>query len=240
MCAIFKREMRTFFTNPIGYVVLAALFGFSGWFFYSNNLVGSEYGTGNPDLSHVFINLFEIVMLAIPFLTMRLFSEEKQKKTDQALFTAPVSLTGIVMGKFLATLLLLVLGISVTFVFAFIVSSQVSFDWMVFFGNFFGLMLVGGLMISVGIFISTLTESQFVSALVTLAVSVILIFIEQVSLPLLDVAWIQDAIAFISPATRYAKFTVGLIYYNDVIFFLSFQALFLFLTVRVLDRRRWN
>ena len=74
--------MRTFFTNPIGYIVLATLFGFSGWFFYSNNLLGSEMGMGNPDLSHVFVNLFEIVMLAIPFLTMRLFSEEKRQKTD--------------------------------------------------------------------------------------------------------------------------------------------------------------
>ena len=240
MRAIFKREMRTFFTNPIGYIVLAVLFGLSGWFFYSNNLSGSEYGLGNPDLSHVFMNLFEIVLLAIPFLTMRLFSEEKQRKTDQALLTAPVSLTGIVMGKFLATLLLLFIGLAITFVFAFIVSTQVSLDWMVFFGNLVGLMMVGGLMISVGLFISTLTESQLVSAVVTLAVSVILLFMEQVSFSLLNVAWIQDVITFLSISSRYSEFTAGLIQYDNVIYFLSIQALFLFLTVRVLDHRRWN
>ncbi|MBE6807115.1 MAG: ABC transporter [Ruminococcaceae bacterium] len=240
MRAIFKREMRTFFTNPVGYIVLAVLFGFSGWFFYNNNLVGSEYGMGNPDLSHVFMNLFEIVLMAVPFLTMRLFSEERQRKTDQALLTAPVSLTGIVAGKFLATLLLLFIGLSLTFVFAIVVSTQVSVDWMVFFGNFFGLMLVGGLMIAVGLFISTLTESQFVSAIVTLAISIILIFLEQISLPLFDVEWIQSIIKFLSLSSRYSDFTAGLVYFDNVIFFLSFQALFLFLTVRVLDRRRWN
>ena len=92
MRAIFKREMRTFFTNPIGYMVMAVMFGISGWFFYNNNLSGSEYGLGDPDLSHLFMNLFEIVLLAMPFLTMRLLSEEKQRKTDQALLTAPVTL----------------------------------------------------------------------------------------------------------------------------------------------------
>lgn len=240
MRAIFKREMRTFFTNPIGYLVLAVLFGLSGWFFYSNNLAGSEYGLGNPNLSHVFLNLFEVVLLAIPFLTMRLFSEEKQRKTDQALLTAPVSLTGIVMGKFLATLLLLFIGLAVTFVFAIIVSTQVSMDWMVYFGNLIGLMMVGGLMISVGIFFSSLTESQLVSAIVTLAVSVILIFMEQVSFSLLNVAWVQDVISFLSISSRYSEFTSGLIYYDNIIYFLSIQALFLFLTVRVLDRRRWH
>ena len=240
MRAIFKREMRTFFTNPVGYIVLAVLFGFSGWFFYNNNLVGGEYGLGNPDLSHVFMNLFEIVLMAVPFLTMRLFSEERQRKTDQALLTAPVSLTGIVAGKFLATLLLLLIGISMTFVFAIVVSTQVSVDWMVFFGNFFGLMMVGGLMIAVGLFISTLTESQFVSAIVTLAISIILIFLEQITLPLFDVAWIQSIIRFLSLSSRYSDFTAGLIYFDNMVFFLSFQALFLFLTVRVLDRRRWN
>ncbi len=240
MQAIFKREMRTFFTNPIGYLVLAVLFGLSGWFFYNNNLVGSEYGLGNPDLSHVFMNLFEVVLLAIPFLTMRLFSEEKQRKTDQALLTAPVSLTGIVMGKFLATLLLLFIGLLVTFVFALIVSTQVSLDWMVFFGNFIGLMMVGGLMISVGLFISTLTESQLVSAIVTLAVSVILLFMEQASASLINVEWINNVVAFLSISSRYSEFTVGLIHYDNVVYFLSIQALFLFLSVRVLDRRRWS
>lgn len=240
MRAIFKREMRTFFTNPIGYLVLAVLFGLSGWFFYSNNLTGSEYGLGNPDLSHVFLNLFEVVLLAVPFLTMRLFSEEKQRKTDQALLTAPVSLTGIVMGKFLATLLLLFIGLAITFVFAILISTQISMDWMVYFGNLIGLMMVGGLMISVGIFFSSLTESQLVSAIVTLAVSVILIFMEQVSFSLLNVAWVQEAISFLSISSRYSEFTAGLIYYDNVVYFLSIQALFLFLTVRVLDRRRWH
>ncbi len=239
MKAIFKREMRAFFTNPIGYVVLAVMFGFSGWFFYNNNLLGSEDGYGNPDLSHLFLNLFEIVLLAIPFLTMRLFSEEKQRKTDQALLTAPVRLTSIVLGKFFATLLLFTIGLTITLVFPFILSAQVSPDWMVFAGNFIGLLMVGGMMIAIGLFFSSLTESQMVSAIVTLAVSVILIFMEQISTSMISVAWITDVVMFLSVSSRYADFSAGLIYYDNVLFFLSVQALFLFLTVHILDRRRW-
>ena len=98
MGAIFRRELRAFFTNPIGYVVLAALFGISGFFFFTYNMMG-----GVADLSNLYSSLFSVVLLALPFLTMRLFSEEKRQKTDQALFTAPASLTGIVLGKFFAT-----------------------------------------------------------------------------------------------------------------------------------------
>ena len=113
MGAVFRRELRSFFTNPIGYIVLAVMFCVSGYFFFYYNL-----SVNNADLTNVFVKLFSIVLLALPFLTMRLFSEEKRQKSDQALLTAPVSLTGIVMGKFLATLLLYVIGLSITLVYA--------------------------------------------------------------------------------------------------------------------------
>ena len=85
MSAIFKREFKTFFTSPIGYFVLAVLFGFSGFYFFATNMY-----TGSADLSGVFGGLFTIVLLLVlPVLTMRLFSDEKRQKTDQALLTAP-------------------------------------------------------------------------------------------------------------------------------------------------------
>lgn len=236
MGAIFRRELRSFFTNPIGYVVLAVMYALSGYYFFQHNL-----STNSADMTNVFVQLFTIVVLALPFLTMRLFSEEKRQKSDQALFTSPVSLTSIVMGKFLATLLLFVIGLSITLLFGVVLAIGKALpDWTMILGNFLGLALVGGMIISIGLFISALTESQVIAAVATLALSLILLLVDLVNVLFTNFAWLAKATEFISITKRYADFALGLIYYDNVFFFLSLQALFLFLTVRVLDKRRWH
>ncbi len=235
MSAIFRREFKSFFINPIGYVILAVLFCTSGLFFFLYNLA-----SGMASLAYMYSSLFTVVLLVIPFLTMRLFSEEKRQKTDQALLTAPTSLTGIVLGKFLAALTLFALSLSITLVYAVIIALKVTPDWMVLAGNFLGLLLVGGLMIAIGLFISSLTESQVIAAIGTLAVSVALLCVDILAAIFSAVPWLRDAIMFLSVNSRYNNFTVGLIEYDNIFFFLSIQALFLFITVRVLDSRRWK
>ncbi len=235
MGAIFRREFKTFFLNPIGYVVLAVLLCVSGYYFYGFNLYN-----GFGSLAGVFSGLFTVSLMVIPFMTMRLFSEEKRQKTDQALLTAPTSLTGIVMGKFFAALLLYVLGISITLVYAVILAFQITPDWPVIIGNYLGLILVGGLVISIGLLISCLTESQVIAALGTLAVSMLMISIDMFASVFYSISWISSLTNFLSVSIRYADFTSGLIHYDNILFFLSLQALFIFLTVRVLDSKRWN
>lgn len=167
MTAIFKREFKSFFTSPVGYVVLALVMGLSGYFFSLYNVT-----VGYVTLSGVFENLFSfLLLLVLPVLTMRLLSEDKRQKTDQALLTAPVSLTGIALGKFLAALLVFAISISITLVFAIIIAFQVTPDWMVIIGNYIGLLLLGGTIISIGLLISSLTESQFIAALGTFTAS---------------------------------------------------------------------
>ncbi len=236
MSAVFKREFRTFFTSPIGYFVLAILFGFSGFYFFANNMYGRS-----SDLSGVYGGLFTIVLLLVlPVLTMRLLSDEKRQKTDQALLTAPVSLTGIALGKFFAALLMFAIGISITLVFAIIIAFQVTPDWLVIAGNYLGLLLLGGMIIAIGLFISSLTESQFIAALATFAVSFMLIMVDSVGSIFYNATWLTEIVDFLSISTRYDEFTTGIINYDNIIFFLSMQALFVFLTVRVLDRKRWS
>ena len=235
MTAVFKREFRAFFTSPVGYVVMAVLFCFSGWFFFLYNLA-----SGSADMSSVFGNLFTIVLLLVlPILTMRLFSEEKRQKTDQALLTAPTSLTGIVVGKFLSALLMFAIGLSITIVYAVVIAVQVTPDWMVIIGNFLGLLLLGGMVISIGLLISCLTESQFIAALGTFVVSFALLMIDNLKY-LFNASWLATIVDFLSINQRYNDFTIGVIHYDDILFFLSMQVLFLFLTVRVLDRKRWS
>lgn len=235
MLAVYKRELRTFFTNPIGYIVLAVLFCLSGYYFYMYTM-----NVGLSDLSYVYDSLFSVVLLALPFLTMRMFSEEKRHKTDQALLTAPTSLTGIVLGKFFATLTLLLISLSVTLIFAFVIALRITPDWLMIAGNFLGLVLIGGLIIAVGLLISSLTESQIVAAIGTLAISYMLLSIDTLGMIFSNVSWLSNITSFLSISNRYSSFSAGLIYYDNIIFFLSLQALFIFLTIRVLDSKRWN
>ena len=235
MSAVFQREFKTYFTSPIGYIVLAMMFGLSGYYFFLH------IADGSTDLSYVFSSVLSFLMLLVlPVLTMRLMSDEKRQRTDQALLTAPVSLTGIVLGKFFAAFLLFTIGISILLVFAFIIATQITPDWLVILGNFIGLLLLGGMIIAIGLLISCLTESQFVAALGTFLASFALLMIDSVGSVLSSSKVAVAVTDFLSISKRYANFTSGLMQYDDLLFFLSMTGLFLFLTVRVLDRKRWN
>ena len=235
MRAIFKREFKTYFTSPIGYCVLAIMFALTGFFFVAYNV---QYAT--PDMTLVFQNLQSyMLILVLPVLTMRLMSDDKRQKTDQLLFTAPVSLVGIVGGKFLAAMLLFAIGCSMTLVCSIIIAFQATPDWLVIFGNYLGLLLLGGMVIAIGLLISSLTESQFIAALGSFLASLVLILTDNLK-TIFDSSIVSAVVDFISVNQRYSSFAAGTIQYDDIIFFLSMQALFLFLTVRLMDRKRWN
>jgi ABC-2 type transport system permease protein len=235
MAAIFKREFKAYFTSPIGYCVLAILFGLTGFFFVAYNVT---YYT--PDLTPMFQELQTYMMiLVLPILTMRLMSDDKRQKTDQILLTSPVSLTGIVTGKYLAAMLLFAIGCSMTLVCAVIVAFQTTPDWLVIFGNYIGLLLNGGLVIAIGLLISSLTESQFIAALGSFIASLMLLLLDNLK-TIFNSSLVNTVVDFLSVNQRYASFAAGVIQYDDIIYFLSWQALFLFLTVRLLDRKRWN
>ena len=237
MIAVFKREFKTMFTGPIAYFVWALLFFFAGLFFFNDNVLYTS-----TSMTGVFGILYTISMLlVVPILSMRLFSEDRRNKTDQALLTAPVSLTGVVVGKYLAALLVFLLGISITLVFAVVMAM---FDatpaWASILGNWLGLALLGGNLIAAGMFFSTLTESQFIAALCTFAFSYVLMMMDSLATLFGSAEWLAKVVEFVSVNVRYNAFAAGEIGYGNVLFFLSMQALFLFLAVRVLDSRKWK
>lgn len=236
MSAVFRREFRAYFTSPIGYVALALMFGLSGDAFNTYNLQ-----SGYTDLSYVFSSMLSYLMLLVlPVLTMRLMSDDKRQKTDQALLTAPVSLWGIVLGKFLAAILLFAIGSSIMLVYAFVIATKVAPDWLVIMGNLAGLLLLGCLIIAIGLLISSLTESQFVAAIGTFLASFALLMVDSIASLAPNSKVLATVTDFLSVANRYQTFTSGLMQYDDVFFFISMTALFLFLTTRILDRKRWN
>ena len=232
MTAIYQREMRSYLTSAVGYVFLAVFYAIAGYYFFATSLVSNS-----TDLSYVFSNLFSIVIFLVPMLTMRLFSEERRQKTEQALFTAPVSFTGVVMGKFLACLTMYLLGMGVTVLYFLVMCAFQIPDVAVFCGNFLGLFLLGAALCAIGIFISSLTESQVIAAVGSLAIGLFLLFANSFT-PVVSSEWINTVMDGISFYQHYLDFTRGLLNLSDLTFFISVTALFLFLTVRHLERRR--
>ena len=232
MSAIFKREFKAYFTSPVGYIVLAAFAFFLGVAFCS------AYTSGYAEIASVFSFMSTIIIFAIPILTMRLMSEDRRLKVDQALLTAPVRLSGIVMGKFFAALAVFALPFVLTLIFQLIFALHVTVDWMIFISNLLGVLLFGGALIAIGLFISSLTESQAVAARGSLAISLLLILIDSLA-SLTTNTIVQTVVGWISFNGRYQAFVTGVLDLSNIIYFLSLAGVFLFLTVRVLEKKRW-
>ena len=170
---------------------------------------------------------------------MRLMSEEKKQKTDQLLLTSPESLSGLVYGKFLAAFCIYALGIAVTVIYSVVLAFYATPEWAVVAGNILGALLLGFATIAIGIFISSLTENQMIAAIGTFAVMLFIYFLE-IFAGLVKVKFIMKALISISFTARYAEFTSGVLNLSNVLYFVSIGVIFNFLTVRVLEKRRWS
>jgi len=234
MYAIFKREFKTYFSSPLGYVFLAVFYVLAGLFFVLNNIL-----SGTANMSGVFSSITIICIFLVPVLTMRLLSEDKKQKTDQLLLTSPVSLGNIVLGKFLAAFAIYAIGLSCTVVYAFVLAVFVNIEVWVIIGSLFGMLLLGASFIAIGMFISNLTENQLIAAVLSICIILGLYIVNSlngvISNPIL--AALLSAISIYS---RYINFSMGIFNMSDAIYYLSVAAIFGFLTVRVLEKRRWS
>ncbi len=234
MGAIYRREIGAFFSSGIAYVFLAVFYVFAGYFFSITTLAA-----GTANMSGMFSNLFLIIIFLIPILTMRLFSEEKKQKTEQGLLTAPVSLTEIVLGKYFAALTLFTIGISVVFVYGFILSMFGTVAWLTLLSNFLALFLLGAAFSAVGVFISSLTENQVIAAVGSFVCLMMLYMIDVIA-STVNVTWLQEFLYDMSFYSRYYEFTCGIFNLSSVLFYISTAVLFNFFTVRVFEKRRWS
>ena len=220
MIAIYKREMRSYFTSPIGYIFVAIFMAVSAWFFMSYTL---QQGESSSPGSYFQIILILFVAI-IPLLTMKLMSEERKLRTEQLILTGPVTLPGIVVAKFLAAY--------TVFGGSFAVSS------LIYFCCAFAVLLVGGAFIAVGVFASALTENQFIAAFSTMAMLIPLVFASTLNSYITN-EFIRTVISSLSVTSRYVSFASGVFDWPALVYYVSLSGLFLFLTVRVLERRRW-
>ena len=234
MRAVLKREFRAYFQSPLGFVFIAVMYFFTAYYFFAFNLYRNT-----TDMSALFGQLFSVVIFLIPILTMRLMSEDKRAKTDQLLLTAPVSRIGIVMGKYLSALCVYLISISGCLLMALVMSRYGRPDWPVILGNLVGLVLLGAALIAICMFLSSITESQVIAAVCGFAVSLFLVLVDAL-VYVVSGSLFKTLFHYMSFNDRYRGFTIGIIDFSNVLFFLSIAALFILLTTAVLEKRRWS
>lgn len=234
MGAVFKREFASYFKSPIGYIFLTVFLFFSGMFFISGNVNG-----GTTDMSSFYTTLIIVFIILVPLLTMKLMSDDRRQKTDQALLTAPVGLLGIAMGKFFAAFTIFAAAICSTLVYAIIYACFGTVQIWVILGSVVGMVLLGAALIAIGMFVSSLTESQVIAAIGTFAIIFFLVIIQALS-SVFTGSIATKIISMLSIMERYGNFASGLFDVSDAIYYFSIAAVFIFLTVRALEKRRWS
>jgi len=250
------RELRATFVSPIAYVVMTGFMVLSGWFFFNllmqfNRLMNMYQMFQRPDIvaqmnlnemvmTPLLYNMTIVLLLMVPLITMRLFSEEKKLRTEELLLTSPVSVNALVLGKFLSSLVFLSILLGLTAI----------YPWILFhYGEplpelgsiltgYAGMFLLGASFASVGLFCSSLTENQIVAA-VTCFVALLLFFV--IGWPAESVGPVAGKVLeYLSLIDHFTDFSKGLVESRHVVYFVSFVLFALFLTKRSIESMRWR
>jgi ABC-2 type transport system permease protein len=215
MKAIFKRELSSYFHSLSGYIYLGVFFLLSAYYFVISNLM-----VGSNSVAEYFQNMVTTLMFLIPILTMKSFAEEKKQKTDQLLFTLPMRTSSITIAKLLASYMVFAMGIMSTLVFIIIISFLGNVDMYTTIGCYIGIFVAGTTFITLGVFISSLTENQTTAAIVTYAVLFALYLVTYVADYINNdfLTGIIDAIAIFS---RYTNFTNAIFDPSAIIYYFT-------------------
>ncbi len=248
MFAIFKKELRSYFINAIGYVYVAAFLAASAIICGITTWHAQSYSTS----SYFTMMIFAFIIL-IPLLTMKLFAEEKKLRTEQLLLTAPVSIWKMILGKFFAAFALFAGGVLVSCINFFPLYSYARTERAAatyselhigpvtaeILTCVIGLILLGAAFIAIGLFVSSLTENQLAAAVVTVCIIFAMIILNVVN-TYIDVYAIRVVIDWICVMSRFGNFTTGILDFSAVVYYISITGVFLLLTSRVYDKRRWG
>lgn len=250
--AIFRRELLYAFNSVVAYAVTTVFVLLAGYFFY--NLLGyfnlasiqamqNPAGARDLNLTEAVVrpllaNFAVILILILPLLTMRLFSEERKSGTAELLFTFPISDWDAIWGKFLATLVVFAAMLLLTVLYPLLLLKHTSPEAGPIVTGYLGLFMLGASYIALGMFFSSLSDNQLVAGVATFGFGLLFLII----------AWVTP---FVSPTTaavisqlsmleHFESFSAGVLDSNDIVYYLSFITLFLFLSSRVLDSNRWR
>ncbi len=233
MAAIFWKEVKSYFYSPIAYVLIGLFIVLTSIFFTFGNLL-SMSGNFNGVLGNAIVFLVFI----IPILTMKIMAEDRKNGTEVLLLTSPASLTSIVVGKFLASYFVYLVLTVITFIYPIVLVAFGGQFTPSMVGGYIGFLLLGAAFISVGVFASALTESQVIAAIIGIVSLFIMYIAGSISSSIGGV--VGKILDWFSLLNRYDDFSRGILGLGPVVYYLSFVAVFLFLTVRIIEKRRWS
>jgi ABC-2 type transport system permease protein len=250
--SLVKKEVRAYFGSPIAYVVIAGFLLLVGYFYYSlvlwfnaqamqmaqNPYYAQQININEMVFSPLFHNMSIILILVAPLLTMRLLAEEKKSGTDELLFTSPLSVGQIVLGKYIAALVMLAVLLGLTAllsVFAFVFGNPEIAPWLT---GYLGLFLMGALFIAIGLFFSSLTENQIVAAFLTFVTLLLFLVLNWVTSSGAG-GW-RAIVGYLSFSDHFEDMTRGILDTKDLVYYLTFSFFGLFLAHSVIQSRRWR
>lgn len=236
MLAIFKREWKSYFQSVIGWLFVAALLSLFGLYFYNTNLRG-----GYPYIYYSLSNVTILFLIAVPVLTMRSFAEERKNKTDQLVLTAPVSVGKVVFGKYLAMAAVFSVDVAIYALSPLVLSSFGVIPMGESYVALLGFWLFGCTCIAVGMFLSSLTESQVIAAVLSVAVLFVCYMMQGITgLISADGNWLTAILSSFDLYSPFAEFCAGSLKITGLVYYLSVILLLNFLTVQSIQKRRWS
>ena len=249
---IAKKELKTFLFSPIAYILTAFFLLVSGFFFYNilawandqtMRMMQSGYGMERLNINQMlfqpfFNNMTIILMFLLPMLTMRLFADEKKMRTEELLLTSPLRLSSIIIGKYLAALIIYAIILLLTATFAVFVFAYGNPEPAPLLTGYLGLFLLGAVFIAIGLFASALTENQVIAAVIAFS-TIILIWV---------ISWVGEngpgawkgILTYLSFFSHFKNMVTGVIDTQDIVYYLTFVFLSLYLTRSVFEFRKWR
>jgi ABC-2 type transport system permease protein len=232
---IAKRELSSYFYSPIAYVAMTLFLLACGALFWG------DFQPGQPvAMRTIFEWMVWLLVLVIPMLCMGLLAQEWATGTIETMMTAPVNETEMVMGKFLGSLGFLAFLLTPTLCYVILLRAFGKPDYGPIFSGYLGIVLVGALFIAIGLFCSSLTKSQVVSAVSSMAILTIVTIIPWWAGSKASLSDFWRKLVEQGVSNRYADFSKGVIDTGNVVFFIATTSVFIFLTVKVLESRRWK
>ena len=236
MFAIYKREIKSYFRSFIGLLFIAATLFFVGLYYTAVNLL-----QGYPYFSYAISSVIILFLIGVPVLTMRILAEEKRSRTDQLILTAPVSVGGIVMGKFLALLTIFAIPTGLICVYPLIMGSFGSVPMAESYLSVLAFFLYGMMAIAVGVLVSSLTESQVIAAVLTFIILFLAYMMDSVcGLISYTGNWLTGILGCLDMYTPFSNLLNGTLDVKSVFYFVSMTVLALFLTVQSIQKRRYS
>ncbi len=224
MWAVFKKEFKSYFLSPIGYVVIGIFLFVFSLFFY---ILVPQSGSVDLGSLYYYTALYGLMIIA-PILTMRMFAEERKTGTEQLLLTSPTSMISVVLGKFLAALSVIIITLLVSFIYFFIVCYFGKPNITSVLAQMLGFILVSSAALAIGMFASSITENQIIAGIITIAFLIMSLFIENLS----------SIFSSLVIMNFYQKFPTGVISLSEIVGLLSFTGMFIAFTIMVMQRRK--